>query len=105
MYGAQRLRRSDDNLVQNERVPVKRGLAEIRLEVMPPCDGARGQVERVIGPRARTDIDELARDRGCDEDSTARVVTPEPFGLNHRGHVLPGENFWKANREHHSHRT
>jgi hypothetical protein len=80
----QRFAASDHQPLGQQGVAVESGLTDLGLEVVAPTDLTRFDIVGVVHARARADIDRVARDRGRDENSTARIVAPEAIDFDLR---------------------
>ncbi len=72
---------ADQNqIVSQQKVAVEIGLLAILADVVAPAHRTRFSIEGVEAAGARTDEDQIPRDRGGREDSTAGVELPERLG-------------------------
>jgi len=67
----------DDDAVNQERVAVELGRRTVHSSVVPPLLGAVVTVQRQEEAGARTEQDEIARDRGRRVDSAVGVEGPQ----------------------------
>jgi hypothetical protein len=82
----------DDKILDDERVAVEFDDAAVLSSVIGPALLAGCLLDRAEEAVAGTDEDEVPRDRGGGEDSTAGVVSPERLRIGHG---------FRCHKEHH----